>query len=292
MAASSSSGRPDSTQNASKVIGSAINDSVCTTVAGVANRTGDGSAGDADYATIGTAYSRYRQPDLRIAARISQALGAARTVLNVGAGAGSYEPADREVTAVEPSETMRAQRPASLAAAVDATAESLPFPDGAFDAAMTTFSVHQWSDLRAGLREMRRVTRGPVIILTCDPRLLRRFWLTGYAPEVIDTEAGRYPSVGALSGGLGGSVTAEVVPIPLDCSDGFNEAYYGRPEALLDPAARLSCSAWSFVGAAVQDRFTADLSSDLADGTWDRRHGHLRVQPTFDGSLILVTARR
>ena len=98
--------------------------------------------------------------------------------------------------------------------------------------------------------------------------------------------------MGALSGGLGGSVTADVVPVPLDCSDGFNEAYYGRPEALLDPAARLSCSAWSFVGAAVEDRFTADLSSDLADGTWDRRHGHLRVQPTFDGSLILVTARR
>jgi SAM-dependent methyltransferase len=262
-------------------------------VAGVTElRTGDGSAGDADYGTIGIAYSRYRQPDPRIAARISQALGAARTVLNVGAGAGSYEPTDREVTAVEPSETMRAQRPAGLASAVDATAENLPFPDDAFDAAMTTFSVHQWSDLRAGLREMRRVTRGPVIILTCDPTLLRRFWLTEYAPEVIDTEARRYPSVEALSDGLSGRVTADVVPIPLDCSDGFNEAYYGRPEVLLDPAARLSCSAWSFVGTAAQDRFTADLSSDLADGTWDHRHGHLRTQPTFDGSLILVTARR
>jgi SAM-dependent methyltransferase len=250
----------------------------------------DGSAGDADYGVIGTSYARYRRPDPRIAARIGQAIGAARTVLNVGAGAGSYEPADRQVTPVEPSASMRAQRPAHLAAAVDATAEELPFPDGSFDAAMTTFSVHQWGDLRAGLREMRRVTRGPVVIMTCDPGRLRRFWLTEYAPEVIDTEARRYPSVSELADGLGGQVTATVLPVPLDCTDGFNEAYYGRPEALLDPAARLSCSAWSFVGAAVHDRFTRDLGRDLADGTWDGRHGPLRSLPAFDGSLILVVA--
>lgn len=253
-------------------------------------RSGDGSAGDADYAAIATSYARYRRPDARIAAQISQALGPARTVLNVGAGAGSYEPADREVTPVEPSASMRAQRPAGLAAAVDAIAEDLPFADGSFDAAMTAFSVHQWSDLRAGLREIRRVTRGPVVIVTCDPGRLRRFWLSEYAPEVIDTEARRYPSVEALSDGLGGPVTATVVPVPLDCTDGFNEAYYGRPEALLDPAARRSCSAWSFVGAAVHDRFTRDLSRDLADGTWDDRHGHLRALPAFAGSLIMVTS--
>jgi SAM-dependent methyltransferase len=251
-------------------------------------RFGDGSAGDADYAAIGTSYTRYRQPDPRIAARISDALGTARTVLNVGAGAGSYEPTDRQVTPVEPSASMRAQRPAGLAEAVDAVAEHLPFADDSFDAAMTTFSVHQWSDLHAGLREVRRVTRGPVVILTCDPGRLRRFWLSEYVPEVIDTEARRYPSVEALSDGLGGPVAAIVVPVPLDCTDGFNEAYYGRPEALLDPAARRSCSAWSFVSAAVHDRFTRDLSRDLANGTWDERHGHLRALPAFDGSLILA----
>jgi SAM-dependent methyltransferase len=251
-------------------------------------RSSDGSAGDADYGAIGASYARYRRPDARIAARISQALGAARTVLNVGAGTGSYEPADRQVTPVEPSASMRAQRPAGLPAAVDATAEDLPYADGSFDAAMTTFSVHQWSDLRVGLREVRRVTRGPVAILTCDPRRLRRFWLSEYVPEVIDTEARRYPSVEALSDGLGGPVAATVVPVPLDCTDGFNEAYYGRPEALLDSAARRSCSAWSFVSAAVHDRFTRDLSRDLANGTWDERHGHLRALPAFDGSLILV----
>jgi SAM-dependent methyltransferase len=254
-------------------------------------RSGDGSAGDADYGAIGTSYARYRQPDPRIAARVSQALGAARTVLNVGAGAGSYEPGDRQVTPVEPSASMRAQRPAGLAEALDATAEHLPFPDGSFDAAMTTFSVHQWGDLRTGLREVRRVTRGPVVILTGDPERLRRFWLNEYAPEVIDTEARRYPSIEDLSAGLGGPVAATVVPVPLDCTDGFNEAYYGRPERLLDPGARLSCSAWSFVGADVHDRFTRDLSRDLADGTWDDRHGHLRSLPAFDGSLILVISR-
>jgi SAM-dependent methyltransferase len=253
-------------------------------------RLGDGSAGDADYAAIGASYARYRRPDPRIAARVSDALGTARTVLNVGAGAGSYEPADRDVTPVEPSASMRAQRPVGLAAAIDAVAEDLPFADRSFDAAMTTFSVHQWSDLRAGLREVRRVTRGPVVVLTCDPGLLRTFWLNEYAPEVIDTEARRYPPVEALADALG-PVATTLVPVPLDCTDGFNEAYYGRPEALLDPAARQSCSAWSFVSPAVHERFSRDLSRDLADGTWDRRHGHLRTQPAFHGSLILVTTQ-
>ncbi len=187
---------------------------------------------------------------------------------------------------------MRAQRPASLPAAVAATAENLPFPDGAFEAAMTTFSVHQWGDLRAGLRELRRVTRGPVVILTCDPQQLHRFWLTSYAPEVIETEARRYPAIQTLACALGGGpVVTTAVPVPLDCTDGFSEAYYGRPEALLDPDARLSNSAWSFVSTEVHDRFTRDLSRDLADGTWDRRYGHLRTQPALDGSLILVTSR-
>lgn len=254
-------------------------------------RLADGSAGDADYAAIGESYTQYRVSDPRIGAHIAAALGDARTVLNVGAGAGSYEPEDRDVTPVEPSASMRAKRPARLAVAVNATAESLPFDDGAFDAAMTTFSVHQWGDLRAGLREMRRVTRGPVVILTGDPDRLGVFWVNEYAPEVIDTEARRYPSVAELAEGLGGAVTVANVPIPLDCTDGFTEAYYGRPEALLDPAARLSCSAWSFPGPDVHERFTRELSRDLADGTWDRRHGQLRTQPTFDGSLILVTSR-
>ncbi|MEU9161466.1 class I SAM-dependent methyltransferase [Streptomyces sp. NPDC048424] len=253
-------------------------------------RTQDGSAGDVDYGAIGGGYASYRRPDEHIARFIAEALGDARTVLNVGAGTGSYETAARTVTAVEPSESMRAQRPARLAGAIDAVAEALPFADGEFDAAMTLFSVHQWSDVRAGLREMRRVTRGPVVILTCDPALVRDFWLYRYAPEVLDTEARRYPSVEELASALGGTGAVQTVPIPLHCTDGFNEAYYGRPEMLLDPAARQACSAWSFVDDQVRERFDESLRRDLGSGAWDAEFGHLRRRPTYEGSLVIVRA--
>lgn len=256
-----------------------------------AKRFDDGSAGDANYGAIGQGYATFRQPDPRIAAFIHAALGDARTVLNVGAGAGSYEPTDREVTAVEPSATQRAQRPAHLPRAVDAVAEKLPFADKAFDAAMTTFSVHQWPDLAAGLKEMRRVTRGPMAIISGDPDALDRFWLTEYAPEVIATEARRYPPVSAFRAALRGDVETTNVPIPLDCTDGFNEAYYGRPEMLLDPGARRACSAWSFVEPAAIARFERELKRDLADGSWDKEYGGLRTQRTFHGSLLLIVSK-
>ncbi|MBO9101120.1 MULTISPECIES: class I SAM-dependent methyltransferase [unclassified Rhizobium] len=256
------------------------------------DRHQDGSAGDANYGLIGVDYTRYRQPDPEIAEFIRAALGDSKTVLNVGAGAGSYEPIDREVTAVEPSASMRAQRPSHLPPAVDAVAERLPFTDKSFDASMATFTVHQWPDLRAGLAEMRRVTRGPVLVLSCDPQELENSWLHAYAPEVITTEALRYPSLQAISDGLGGSGAQVVaVPIPLHCTDGFSEGYYGRPERLLDPGARLANSAWSFVDAAVGDRFVTDLTRDLQNGTWDARYGHLRAQPHFEGSLRLIVGQ-
>lgn len=176
---------------------------------------GDGSAGDADYALIGDRYADYRRPDPRIAALIDTALGDAASVLNVGAGAGSYEPSDRAVTAVEPSATMRAQRPPHLTTAIDATAEALPFPDRSFDAAMTTFSVHQWTALADGLTEMRRVTTGPVVVLTCDPELVQRFWLGQYAPQVLATEARRYPNLDTITAVVGGVTDIRTVPIPL-----------------------------------------------------------------------------
>lgn len=250
----------------------------------------DGSAGDANYGVIGTNYTRYRQPDPHIAAFIWRALGDARTVLNVGAGAGSYEPTDRAVTAVEPSASMRAQRPAHLPVAIDAVAEKLPFADDSFDASMTTFSVHQWSDLKAGLAAMRRVTRGPVAVLSCDPDELHRSWLHAYAPEMIAVEASRYPPLAAISGALGGTIEIKPVPIPLHCTDGFGEGYYGRPERLLDPGARLANSAWSFVDASVGERFAEELGRDLNDGSWDRRYGELRSQPFFEGSLRLIVS--
>jgi hypothetical protein len=154
---------------------------------------------------------------------------------------------------------------------------------------MATFTVHQWRDVHAGLREMRRVTKGPVVILTCDPTLVDEFWLNDYAAEVLKAEARRYPHLDVIRDGLG-HVDVTRVPIPLDCTDGFNEACYGRPERLLDMQARQSCSAWSFVDPAVHQRFTAQLREDLKSGRWDRIYGHLRGQPEYLGALVLVVS--
>ncbi|OAI53915.1 ubiquinone biosynthesis protein [Planctomyces sp. SCGC AG-212-M04] len=253
-------------------------------------RRDDGSAGDVDYAAHALAYSVFRHPDPRIASLIDEQLGDATTVLNVGAGAGSYEPTDRAVTAIEPSASMRAQRPAHLSRAIDAVAESLPFANQSFDAALATFTVHQWRDLETGLREVRRVTRGPIVIMTCDAHRVTHFWLDNYAPEVLETEARRYPDLARIAAVLGGQTSSLSVPIPLDCIDGFNEAYYGRPQLLLNDEARQACSAWSFVSAKVVNRFKTRLAEDLQSGDWDQQNGHLRQQPTYDGSLRLLVA--
>jgi SAM-dependent methyltransferase len=248
------------------------------------------SAGDVDYEAEGAAYATRRRPEPRIAARILAALGEARTVVNVGAGTGSYEPTDRTVIAIEPSATMRRQRPAGLLPAVDAVAEALPFDDNSFDAAMAIMTVHQWPRVDQGLRELRRVSRGPVVIMTSDPDAQARLWLHDYAPDLYGAERPRFPEVDHIRGVLGGTSTVSEVPIPLDCVDGFAEAYYGRPEAFLDPAVRQAQSGWTFVDPARVDRFVAQLGRDLADGTWDSRYGHLRTQPEFVGSLRLIRA--
>jgi hypothetical protein len=253
-------------------------------------RFSDGSAGDADYATIGTGYAGYRQPEPLIFEQIDKALGDALTVVNVGAGAGSYEPLDREVIAIEPSASMRPQRPPHLVRAVEGVAEKLPYPDRYFDASMATFTVHQWQNLQAGLTEMRRVTKGPVVILTCDPDEVESFWLGPYAPEVLAGEARRFPAMHAINQVLAGTVVITAVPIPFNCKDGFNEAYYGRPEKFLEEGARLACSAWSFVNQSIADSYVQDLSHELQHGSWDSKYGHLRIQPQFEGSLRLIVS--
>ena len=248
-------------------------------------------AGDVDYATHGQGYARQRRTDPRIAAWVHAALGDARSVLNVGAGAGSYEPLDRHVIAIEPSAAMRAQRPPSLAPAIDAAAERLPLDDQSVDAAMALVTVHQWQDLGAGLRELRRVTRGPVVVLTFDGDALDRYWLAEYAAEMIAVERRRYPPIAAIVGTLGGACEVHPFQIPIDCVDGFSEAFYARPEAFLDPAVRRSQSAWSFVPDAVQARIVERLGADLASGEWDRRHGEWRTRPSFEGSLRGIVSR-
>jgi len=246
---------------------------------------------EADYDRHATAYPAQRRADPRIAACIHAALGYARTVVNVGAGAGSYEPEDRYVIAIEPSAGMRAQRPAHLAPAIDARAEALPLDDDAVDAAMAIFTVHHWDDRVAGLRELRRVARGPVVVLTLDIDVRARFWFfTDYLPEGLAEECGRFLPVDEIAGVLGGALV-EPVPTPADCSDGFIEAYYARPEAYLDPAIRAGQSLWPLLRAGVERRALAQLEADLASGAWDERHGHLREQPAHDGALRLVIAQ-
>jgi hypothetical protein len=244
--------------------------------------------GDFDYERHGGGYAVHRRTDPRIARYVHAALGEARTVVNVGAGAGSYEPQDRIVTAVEPSAAMRSQRPASLAPAVDAVAEHLPFPADAFDAAMATVTVHQWADGDRGLREMRRVSCGPVMVLTFDGDALDEFWLADYVPELMVAERRRYPTVDRIREVLGGVTDVISVPVPIDCLDGFTEAYYARPEELLRPEVRRSQSAWGFVDTYVADGAVARLQADLASGEWDARYGALRTQPEFVGSLRLL----
>ena len=254
-------------------------------------RFSDGSAGDANYGEIGVGYALIRQPDPRIAAAFHEPFGEAKTVLNVGAGAGSYEPTDRVVTAVEPSASMRAQRPTHLAVAVDATADSLPFADDSFDAAMASVTVHQWPDLAKGLGEMRRVTTGPVVILTFDPVPPVNWWLIDYLPELFEVEGRRMPPLEKIAEALGGETEIRTVPVPVDSTDGFMQAFFGRPERLLEPEVRRATSAWSFLDETLVDDFVARLTADLASGEWDAKYGAMRTSPTFDVAMRLVIGR-
>ncbi|MFI9596383.1 class I SAM-dependent methyltransferase [Nonomuraea sp. NPDC052265] len=242
------------------------------------------------YDTIGTGYTATRRTDPRIAARIWDALGDAGTVLNVGAGTGSYEPPDRYVLAVEPSALMRSQRPPGAAPCMAGSAERLPFDDLSFDAAMAVASVHHWPDAIAGLREMRRVARRVVVFThdTSDAGWRDRFWLSrDYLPEVTDLVAGR-PAVTELAGAIGARL--EPVPIPWDCADGFFEAFWRRPEAYLEEDVRRGTSVWSRLGPEAERRVVRDLRDDLASGRWARRNRDLADLDEAELGLRLLIA--
>ncbi len=247
-------------------------------------------AGDFDYEIGGAGYAAHRRPDPRIAARILEALGDAQSVINVGAGAGSYEPTDRYVVAIEPSARMRSQRPPAAVPALDATAEALPFDDDSFDAAMATITIHQWSDLERGLREMRRVARGRVVILTFDPDALHRLWLADYVPELYAAERERCEPLDRIVTLLGGRCTVTPVTVQPDCPDGFMEAFYARPERFLDDGVRRAQSGWGFVSPEVEQRVVRQLASDLESGAWRDRFGHFLDMPEFEGALRLIVA--
>jgi SAM-dependent methyltransferase len=220
------------------------------------------------YDRIGVGYARKRQPDPRIAARIEAALGDAQTIVNVGAGAGSYEPVGRRITAVEPSSEMIRQRTAPAARIVQAGAEALPFADGAFDAAMAVLTVHHWADQRAGLAEMRRVATGPVVILTYDPAF-RDFWLLDYFPALAALDDAIMPPLSLYAEMLGPVVITPVL-IPQDCTDGFMAANWKHPEAYLDPEVRAAISSFHRIGDLSEG--LGRLKADLDSGAWAARY--------------------
>jgi SAM-dependent methyltransferase len=240
---------------------------------------------DAKYDRIGINYQELRKPDGRIARLIEDALGSTRTVLNVGAGTGSYEPAGRSLVAVEPSLEMIRKRNPNAAPAIQACAENLPFGDDSFDAAMEILTLHHWPNPQAGLREMRRVTRGRIVLLTFDPS--HRPWLTDYLPELAALDEKQMPAMSDYEQWLG-PVRVTPVPVPHDCSDGFLYAYWRRPQAYLDAHVRSGSSSFWALGdtAAGLDR----LKRELETGEWQRRYAELPALDVYDAGYRLVIA--
>lgn len=239
----------------------------------------------AKYDTIGVNYAQLRQPDARIAATIHHALGQAKTVLNVGAGTGSYEPADRQVTAVEPSLEMIRKRSFSAARAIQASAADLPFDDDAFDASMAILTIHHWPDKEAGLKEMRRVTRGRIVLLTFDPS--HRPWLTDYLPELAALDEAQMPAMSDYARWLG-PVRVTPVLIPHDCRDGFLYAYWRRPKAYFDARIRTGSSSFWAIGNA--EPGLERLKQDLDTGIWQQRYAGLLNLNAYDAGYRLVVA--
>jgi SAM-dependent methyltransferase len=240
------------------------------------------------YDVIGKGYAARRRQDPRFYDHILRALGDAGSVLNVGAGAGSYEPTDRRVVALEPSIEMIRQR-TSTGPVVRGDAMALPFPDGSFDATLAVLTMHHWPDQGRGLEEMRRVSTRQVV-LTHTIEDLSDFWLTrDYFPEIIAMDRSRFSvPVGDAAGMLGGRV--EAVPVPWDCLDGHLGAFWRRPEAYLDPGIRAAMSVFPTLDPAIVERGVEHLRRDLDDGTWDERNGYLRELDEIDlGYRLIIT---
>lgn len=248
------------------------------------------SAGGVRYDRIGRGYSDYRRADPRIAAAVLAALGDARTVVNVGAGTGSYEPTDRPVVPVEPSTAMALQRDQALPPAVLGVAESLPMADGTADAAMAIMTMHHWADVPRGLAELKRVARRRIVVMTIDPVVQAQMWLfTDYVPEIADRELESIPSVDEVVSLLG-HAEVTTLPVPHDCVDGFGLAFWSRPEAVLDPGARAATSGFARLEDDIEAAAVARLAQDLRSGAWDARYGHLRQLSELDVGLRLITA--
>ena len=243
------------------------------------------------YDRTGATYAGTRRTDPHVEQQIHEALGDARSVVNVGAGVGSYEPRDREVVAVEPSAVMIAQRPPGSAPAIQASAESLPFADGSFDAAMALLTMHHWSDWQAGVAELRRVARRRIVMFTFDPRYIGAYWLVrDYVPEIIAMDSARFPALATVAEALG---DPRIIPVPIaaDCADGFLCAYWRRPLAYLDPAVRANMSSLAALPAGVNGPAMARLGRDVADGSWAERNPGLFAGDQHDFGYRLLVAQ-
>lgn len=243
-----------------------------------------------DYDRIGRGYGLNRRPDPRIARYILDALGEVTTVVNVGAGTGSYEPRHLRVTAVEPSTEMIRQRPNAAAPVVRAMAECLPFTEASFDASLAILTIHHWHNLIEGLSEMRRVARQRVVILTWDIAAGDSFWLTAhYFPEITAFDSKRFTPIKDLADLLGGAKVIPV-PVPRDCQDGFLAAFWARPEEYLDPRRRAAMSGFAQMPTKTIKEGLDRLERDLRSGDWDQRFGVLRTQESLDAGYRLLIA--
>ncbi len=247
------------------------------------------------YESIGRDYAVTRREDPRIAQRIRQALGDARSVVNVGAGTGSYEPDDRHVIAIEPSDVMAAQRPPHRVPAIRADAGALPLRDRSVDAAMAVLTLHHWDGAQErGVRELRRVARARVAILTYDASVSGRMWLLAdYLPEVARLDERIFPPPERIAAWLGDDTEVEIEPVLVhrDTPDWMLGSFWAHPERVLDETARTNTSGFARMPAHVIDRVVEALRRDLETGVWDARHGELRRLEEYDAGLRLIVAR-
>ncbi|HEX6360943.1 class I SAM-dependent methyltransferase [Actinophytocola sp.] len=240
------------------------------------------------YDEIGTEYSFGRRTDPRWMAAILAAVGDAGSIIDVGAGTGSYEPNDRTVLAVEPSGEMVRQRPPGACPTVRAVAEALPVRDHAADVALAVLTVHHWTDWRRGLAELRRVAPRQ-IVLAYDTRRHTEFWFVReYVPEVAALELTR-PSAPDIANELGAS-SVTPLPLPWDFTDGVFPAYWRRPAAYLDPRVRSACSALAQTAPAAVERGISRLRADVHSGRWHERHQDLLALDQWDAGFRLIVS--
>jgi SAM-dependent methyltransferase len=255
-------------------------------VDGIVERMADG---EVLYESIGSTYSATRREDPRVRAQVQEALGDAASIVNVGAGTGNYEPIDRRVVAVEPSLAMLGQRAGRTSTVVRGVAEALPFRDGSFDASLAILTIHHWSDVEAGLRELARVSRRQVVFFF-EPLHTHSFWALDYFPEALDLPTEREAPGEAVLARVLHLREIRTVLVPADCVDGFGTAYWARPEAYTDPVVQAGMSWLALLSEEARQRGSRQLADDLASGAWDRRHGHLRRQDSYDGGYRIAIA--